>query len=322
MRHMSQQKHANPTEIRLAAPLEFGAGDGDALPAKLSGVAYSGGAVRQYGCVIDLESTEVPAKMPLLFEHMRSEIVGVVDKAAVKAGQIVVEGKLFSDMTGSAAERIAQLSQRGAPYQMSVGLFGYSEEYVPLGAKTKVNGKDHAGPIVVLRNGKVRECSVVTLGADDKTDAQFFSMPEQTGKPATSEDTMTLEQLVAQVALLTAQVGTLTTERDAAKAELTASKEAAATAAKAERVTAVDALFSELGEKPNDDEKATFVAMGAAEFTATAARLRATVNKAKKLNPALFSEQAHSEQQGEQKDKGLKLSVGSIYASRAKAAAA
>jgi hypothetical protein len=81
---------------------------------------------------------------------------------------------LFSDIPGSPAERIAQTAQRGAPYQMSVGLFNYSEEFISSGQHVKVHGKEHTGPLTVLRRGTVRECSIVALGADSATSARLF----------------------------------------------------------------------------------------------------------------------------------------------------
>jgi hypothetical protein len=39
------------------------------------------------------------------------------------------------------------------------------------------NGSSFTGPVTVLRNGAVRECSIVTLGADPNTSVQVFGAP-------------------------------------------------------------------------------------------------------------------------------------------------
>lgn len=167
----------NP-EIRLSAPLALLAPPpGKPLPAQFAGIAYTGGLVPSHGAVIDLASTTVPKSMALLAEHQREQIIGKVDDAGVRNNQIAVAGALYSDMIGTPAERIAQLAQRGTAFQLSIGLFNFSEEYVPAGITATVNGKSFAGPVTVMRNGVVRECSVVTLGADPHTSVELFSMP-------------------------------------------------------------------------------------------------------------------------------------------------
>ncbi len=162
-------------EIRLSAPLTLRAEpDASKLPTKFTGLAYSGGPVPRYDCVIDVNSTTVPQRMPLLAEHDRADMIGVIENSSSGANQIVVGGKLFSDMPGSTAERLAQLAQRGAPLQMSIGLFGYSEEAYAAGHSLTVNGRPVSGPITVLRGGTVREVSICTLGADPNTDVRLF----------------------------------------------------------------------------------------------------------------------------------------------------
>lgn len=305
---MPTQQPANPRHIELSAPVELAATAGQALPAQFSGVAYSGGLVPSYGVVIDVASTEVPARMPLLMEHARDNIIGVVEATERQASRILVAGKLFSDLAGSDAERVAQLSSRGAPYQMSVGLYGYSEDYVPAGMTAKVNGAEFAGPLVVLRGGKVREVSIVTLGADPQTSAHVFSLPDGStaGSPSPSaahgapSSSMTLEQLTARVAELTATVSTLTTERDAALSENRTLKEAAAAVAKAQREADVTALFAELGQTPSAEQRAAFTAMGAPEFGVAASMLRATAQQLAARGGALFTETITEAPKGQQ----------------------
>jgi hypothetical protein len=147
----------NSNMIRLSTPMALlapGAGS-PKLAAQFTGVAYSGGVVSTLSVVVDVTITGVPAQMALLSERDRTGIIGLVDGAAVSNNQIIVKGKLFCDMPGSPAERIAHLAGRGFPYQMSVGLFGYTEESIPHGQthNQMVNGKVLTGPLTVLRDG-------------------------------------------------------------------------------------------------------------------------------------------------------------------------
>ena len=193
--------NAKPGMVLVGAPIELKAAQDGALPSKFSGVAYSGGYVPDYEVVIDLATTTFRQRMPLLDTHWRSDILGVIEAAAIKDFRMEVAGRIFSDMTGSNAEKIANLAQRGVPYEMSVGLFAFTREFVPAGKAVHVNGQTFNGPVNVLRNGQVREVSIVTLGADPRTDTQFFDQP-------TGADTMTDPNALAiQVAELQAQIG-------------------------------------------------------------------------------------------------------------------
>lgn len=192
----------NPSEIVLTAPLNFAAADGNAIPGKFTGTAYSGGFVPGYGVVVDMATTQFATTMPLLADHDHAQIIGLVSDSKTNGTNLTVSGTLFSDMPGSRAEQIAQLAQRGMPFQMSIGLYGYNELYVPAGKSETVNGQQFQGPVTVLQNGKVREVSVVALGADPNTDAQFFNAPTSTPR----EKNMDLKQLTDKVAELSAQL--------------------------------------------------------------------------------------------------------------------
>jgi hypothetical protein len=225
--------------VLIGAPLELKPSAEGGLPAKFSGTAYSGGFVPDYGVVIDMASTTYKSKMPLLDSHMRWEIIGVIEQATTEASyQMSVGGRLFSDMPGSTAERIAQLAQRGVPFEMSVGLYAYTREYVPAGKSIQVNGQTFNGPVNVLRNGQVREVSIVTLGADPRTESTFFDLP--TGDDPMT--TQTIEQLTAQSAQLTAQVAQLTAAAAQHATELAAARADGAKLER-ERIQAVEAAL-------------------------------------------------------------------------------
>lgn len=207
-----QQRDLPADAMVFGAPIELKANAEGGLPAKFAGTAYSGGLVPDYGVVIDMATTTYNAKLPLLDSHSRWDIVGVIEQAATRDFQMQVAGNLFSDMPGSSAERIAQLAQRGVPFEMSVGLYAFRREFVPAGETVKVNGQTFNGPVNVLRNGQVREVSIVTLGADPRTTSKFFELE---GDPSMK----TIDQLTAEVAELTAKLATARTEGAAAERE-------------------------------------------------------------------------------------------------------
>lgn len=169
---------SRPSTHRLiaVAPLLLRAGaTSSALPGRIDGTAYSGATVPGQSLVIDLSTTGFAAPMPLLYEHRRDAVVGVIEGGGKVGGRLEVSGRLFSDIPGGQAERIAQLAKRGVPLQLSVGLFYYSELFVAAGQQVTVNDRTVSGPVTVLSGGTVREVSVVALGADADSSARFFS---------------------------------------------------------------------------------------------------------------------------------------------------
>ena len=179
----------NEEIIQLSAPLELKAAQGETIPSQFAGVAYSGGKVQQYGAlVVDLASTTVESDMPLLFQHRADSTIGVIKQASNDGSKITVSGNLFSDIDEQ-AKSVAEKSKRGLKYQMSIGIYDTSVERVPEGKTVNVNGKNFQGPITVLRNGTVREASIVALGADSNTKTKVFKAdPGQTKTNQSSKE--------------------------------------------------------------------------------------------------------------------------------------
>jgi hypothetical protein len=190
--------------LELESRIELRASSGGKLPSKFSGLAYSGKAVHRGSCVIDLATATVTPRMGLLDSHNKGTeaVLGVVESARVESGQLIVSGVLYSDMPGSRAEQIALLAARGYEFQMSVGVYDFNEELVPAGRPVTVNGQSFTGPICVLRSGVIRECSIVTLGADGDTSAAFFSQPgnpDMTKNPTGSGRAQAINKLFADL---------------------------------------------------------------------------------------------------------------------------
>lgn len=260
----------------LSTPIAFGADEN--APTRFSGIAYSGGLIPDRGMVIDLASTRVEASMNVFAEHAHECPIGLIDRAVNESGRLTVEGELLSDIEPRAAE-IVKRSKRGLRYQMSVGLFGASADFIAAGTSVQVNGADFAGPIQVLRNGHVREVSIVTLGADPNTHASFY----RSGDGSSHEDhTMTLEEAQAKIAELEASVGTLKQRAETAEAEVTR-------VAREARLTSIRDLFAETGREFSEASAAPYVELPDTAFTAVAGDMRAI---ARSLPAHLFRELA------------------------------
>lgn len=269
----------NPSEIVLTAPMQLAQGDGGALPAKFSGTAYSGGFVPGYGVVIDLSTTEFAQKMPLLANHDHTLMVGVINEGNKDDGKMSVSGVLFSDIAGSRAEQIAQFAQRGMPFQMSVGLYGYNELYVPAGKSEQVNGQEFQGPVTVLRGGKVREVSVVALGADPNTEAQFFNAQPTTPQEKPSMD---LNALTARVAELTAELAAAKSSTQAAIEAAVSAERARIQSIEAQAIPGHEALILSLKFDGKSTAGDAAIAVLAAERASRAAHLTASTGDAPK----------------------------------------
>jgi len=180
----------------------------------LTGVAYSGGIVTDHGywsrLVIDLASASLTPPIPLLSCHEHDDSVGVVTAATQQAGGLAIEAVLFASIDEDAAD-IAAKADRGFPWQLSVGIWPDSIEEVQAGASIQLNGQSFQGPLTVFRNSRIREVSVVPVGADSRTSAAVLSAGESISIPVISheDDTMNLDEAKAKIAELEGKLAQL-----------------------------------------------------------------------------------------------------------------
>jgi len=180
-----------------------------------SGVAYSGEPITDHWywdrIIFDLDSMQLKGRIPALLEHRSSQRAGAINTHSINHQTgLTVSGDLMSNEFGA---QVAQDSDDGFPWQMSVRIEPTAIEEIQAGASVSVNGKVHQGPITVFRGGRIREVSFCALGADDNTNAVAAShSPKNFNQP---EDTDVTELEKAQAALKQAE-----TDRDAAQAEL------------------------------------------------------------------------------------------------------
>jgi hypothetical protein len=171
--------------IHLTARVAYDAGkppEGGTAPAapRFRGVAYSGGPIPNRNwdgsaSLIDMDSFALPAegrKVFILADHDDECKVGFA-MAYKRGGKIVLEdGQFFSNESGQEA---ALLMSEDAPYEFSVGITGDMLWLDgPARPKVKQDGVEYEIGSTVY-NARLLEVSLVTAGADPKTEVQRLS---------------------------------------------------------------------------------------------------------------------------------------------------
>lgn len=232
-----------------------------------TGVAYSGEPILDHWywerVIFDLDSIQIKGRIPALLEHRSSQRAGAINSHSIDYAQgLVISGDLMSNEFGS---QVAQDSDDGFPWQMSVRIEPSSTEEIAADQSVAVNGKTYQGPITVFRGGRIREVSFCALGADDNTNAVAASHnPTQQPKEDTDVD---LVQAQAKIQELETENSELKTQvqqfsAKAREAEITALTAETKTVFSAEEVTEMKAL---------DDKSFAFSAAQIRKFSANSA---------------------------------------------------
>ena len=177
-----------------------------------SGVAYSGEVITDHWywtrVIFDLDSMQIKGRIPALLEHSSRQRAGAINTHTISHQEgLVVHGDLMSNEFGT---QVAQDSDDGFPWQMSVRIEPAKTEEVAADQTVIVNGKTLQGPITIFRGGRIREVSFCALGADENTMAVAAS--HKPNQPTEDTDVTELEK--AQAAQKQAEK-----ERDAARKE-------------------------------------------------------------------------------------------------------
>lgn len=256
------QKTSEP--LYLSAATSFDGGEDAGIePGLFSSVIYNGGPVFGGSVYVDIETLTIEPFVPVLADHDPTRPVGVFSSIAKSGQQIKADGMLFLSEDDQ-AKAIYAKAKRGMKWQMSMGVFDCTFDDIPPGKQITINGRDAVGPFTVLRNGSLREGSIVALGADKTTTTQFFS---QRAAPTLEKEGVDMptqaefDELKTQVAALVAQLA----EKDAALLA----------ASKAQREGEVKELFAAIGREYSPEKSAPYVALSADSFAAIAADLKA-----------------------------------------------
>ena len=217
-----------------------------------SGVAYSGEVITDHWywtrVIFDLDSMQIKGRIPALLEHSSRQRAGAINTHTISHQEgLVVHGDLMSNEFGT---QVAQDSDDGFPWQMSVRIEPAKTEEVAADQTVIVNGKTLQGPITIFRGGCIREVSFCALGADENTMAVAAS--HNPNQPTEDTDVTELEK--AQAAQKQAEK-----ERDDAQEELKKLKAD-------KREGDIKALETSLNKQFSAEEKTSYTNMDDTSF--------------------------------------------------------
>ncbi len=143
--------------------------------ANVAGVAYSGGEMNQWWSmvplVIDLQGMEIAPQIPLLLSHENHPLtrLGVV-KARVEDGMLYIEGGI--DTSTENGKAVVEQGKK-FDWQLSIGADILTSERMMDEEERTINGKTFKGGHLVVKKARLREVSVVAVGADMETHMQI-----------------------------------------------------------------------------------------------------------------------------------------------------
>ena len=148
-------------------------------------VAYSGGLMRVPGwglLAIDLNGLDLKASQVAILSDHDASLGGVLGQgsAQVVDGQLLVAGTISA--TTEAAKRVIELAKSGFAFQASVGIEPLKHETVPAGRKMTINGQTILSPeggFTLISQSRLREVSVVVLGADPETTVRIAASAKE-----------------------------------------------------------------------------------------------------------------------------------------------
>lgn len=262
-----------------------------------SGIAYSGEVITDHWywdrIIFDLDSMSIKGRIPALLDHSSRQRAGAINTHSINhQSGLTVSGDLMTNEFGT---QVAQDSDDGFPWQMSVRIDPSAIEEIQAGASVTVNGKVHQGPITVFRGGRIREVSFCALGADDNTNAVAASHSPKNFNQPEDTDVTELEKAQAKITELEGQVNTLTEQN----------KQFAA----AKREAEITALGKDLGKEFSAEDITEMKNLDDSAFSFSAKQLRQFAvtkppeQKAPVIPPAfahLFNHQATAGEAGHQ----------------------
>jgi phage major head subunit gpT-like protein len=145
--------------------------------------AYNGGTMAfawsPDPVVVDLAGMSITDKpRPILKDHESKQVVGHSEKITNTGTALTVDGIVSG--TGQAAAEVVANSDRGFPWQASIGCTIDKVEQIAAGVEIVVNGQTFTGPLLIVRASRLGEVSFVALGADDSTLARMTAAADQT----------------------------------------------------------------------------------------------------------------------------------------------
>ena len=244
---------------------------------RLTGIAYAGGIItdhRSYDRVaIDLSRNTLATPIPLLCNHDHDCTIGVITTAIIDSA-VRIESELFTGIDADADE-VANKADAGMPWQLSVGIYPGDITEIRAGTSIVLNSVVVDGPLIVFKNNRIREVSVVALGADSRTTTTVFNLSHHQESPMASQAESTDAQELTLQAL---------------QEENEQLKNIIAQFHAEQRTAQVKELFSVLGREYTEASAALYVTFNDEQFAALQADLIAHTPASKP--DYLFSAQA------------------------------
>ena len=156
--------------LRALVPIEAKA-DGSGL-VQFRSIAYKGGPLRvagyAYPVVVDLMGLGLREQVPLLRDHDQKRVVGYGTPRIEGNQQLVLEGRILSQT--QAGREALELHRSGLQFQASVGVSPERLELIGQDRRAFANGRQFVGPIYLATKSRLREVSLVAVGADPETE--------------------------------------------------------------------------------------------------------------------------------------------------------
>ena len=102
-------------------------------------------------------------------------------------------------MSGSdTTEKVIALAKKGYKFQVSMGVSPLKTREVLESESVEANGQTIEGPFTLVTKSKLKEISILPLGADDTTTAEIAAQQTNEGIKMEDKNTPTADQIRAQ----------------------------------------------------------------------------------------------------------------------------
>ena len=192
-------------EFSVAAAMDSA---GQPMAPTFSLVGYTGAAIKQFWSrnplVVDLAGMDTGSGvLPILYGHDASldSVLGQSSTTINDGKQLVLSGELFG--ASATSEQVLNLARRGMKFQASIGADINRIENISAGEKVVVNGREFSGPISVVRSSKLREVSIVLMGADPETSAAIAAEANEVSPMADNATPLPADKVEAAASVAT-----------------------------------------------------------------------------------------------------------------------
>lgn len=169
---------------------------------RVSILAYTGGALKldgfEYPIVIDLASTTIAPRVPILWSHDREIILGEIEGLAIVGATVPGIGILNG--AGDKADEIRKMVKDGYKFNVSAGTATENMTLVESGTRL-INGQLFSAPFYHAKENVIREISILSIGADENAFATLLAASLGTSTDYGTINMKTFEEFLASLSL-------------------------------------------------------------------------------------------------------------------------